>query len=264
MSKVGSLASLALIIASLGASLTTAHIASAKGHAKKDNARSVGAPNHGKLEGAALLHNSKTLHMRKDSHSWALPQLVHALKHAADAVAAKNHGSVMLVGDLSGRTGGPLVGHNSHQSGRDADVAFYAMNAKGKAVQLKGFVAFDGQGKAKNGTAVLFDDARNWAMVESLIKSDSQVRYLFITNQLKARLIAFATKKNVAKDIITRASAAMMSPEDADMHDDHVHVRIACPEASKEVCHEESVPRTKADGGEPYAPLSDAKDDSAK
>ncbi len=33
----------------------------------------------------------------------------------------------------------------------------------------------------------------------------------------------------------------MMSPHDADLHDDHVHVRIACPDSMRDVCIEESV-----------------------
>jgi penicillin-insensitive murein endopeptidase len=32
----------------------------------------------------------------------------------------------------------------------------------------------------------------------------------------------------------------MMSPNDADLHDDHVHVRISCPESTRDVCIEEA------------------------
>src|SRR5512141_751875 len=74
----------------------------------KKGARSVGAPNHGRLEGAALLKQSKNLKQREGGRSWALPQMVGLLRHAAGAVSKKHKGSVMLVGDLSGRTGGHL------------------------------------------------------------------------------------------------------------------------------------------------------------
>ena len=56
----------------------------------------------------------------------------------------------MLVGDLSSEQGGKLSGHTSHQSGRDADVGFYATDARGRAVELDHFVAFAADGRAKD------------------------------------------------------------------------------------------------------------------
>ncbi|HEY4118507.1 MAG TPA: penicillin-insensitive murein endopeptidase, partial [Byssovorax sp.] len=99
--------------------------AASRSHAEKKKPRSVGAPNHGKLEGASLLHGGKHLIFRHGAHSYGTPELTHALKHAAEKVANKYAGSVMLLGDLSGKEGGQLAGHGSHQSGRDADVGFY-------------------------------------------------------------------------------------------------------------------------------------------
>jgi penicillin-insensitive murein endopeptidase len=205
---------------------------------------SVGAPNAGRLEGAVRLKKSKTLHLREGARNWGLPALVRALGHAADAVAKKHRGSVLLVGDLSAKTGGRLDRHNSHQTGRDADVAFYVANSNGKPVAVKHFVAFDGSGRGRELPWAHFDDARNWALVEALLKDEKAgVKYLFVTNALRARLLAFAAKKHVSKEMIGRAAAAMMSPPDADMHDDHFHVRIACPDTMQGVCVEESTAR---------------------
>src|SRR6185369_13361025 len=108
----------------------------------------------------------------------------------------------MLVGDLSGRTGGHIDGHGSHQTGRDADVGFYVMNSRGKPMPVKRFIAFDGAGRARDLAWASFDDARNWAMVEAFLKYDkANVRYLFITNELRARLLAYAAKKHVPADL---------------------------------------------------------------
>jgi penicillin-insensitive murein endopeptidase len=248
---------------------TTKVSARAKGSSKK-GAQSIGAPNHGKLAGAVRLRGSKFLRQKEGGHSWGLPQLVHLLTNTAGVVARKHHGSQMFVGDLSGKTGGHLDRHNSHQSGRDADVGFYVMNSKGKPMSVKRFIAFDDAGNARDVPGARFDDARNWTMIEAMLKSEkAHVRYLFIANSLKARLLAHATKKHVSKELIERAAAAMMSPADADLHDDHVHVRIACPESMRDVCVEESTAR---DGGEkPVAaekpadskPEVAAKDDAA-
>jgi penicillin-insensitive murein endopeptidase len=219
-----------------------------KAKASSNKTQSIGAPNAGRLQGASRLKGSKHLKQREGAHSWGLPQLVNLLGRASASVGKKHKGSVLLVGDLSGRTGGPLEGHGSHQTGRDADVSFYAMNTKGKPLPMKHFVAFDGTGKARIIPGTFFDDARNWALVEALLKDEkANVRYLFISTPLKGRLLAFAMRKNVDKDFITRASMAMMSPTDADVHDDHFHVRIGCPESMKDVCIEEAMLR--AGGG---------------
>jgi penicillin-insensitive murein endopeptidase len=214
------------------------------GKASHRGPQSIGAPNNGHLAGAARLRGSRTLRQREGSHSWGLPQLVHMLHRSASAVARKHRGSQMLVGDLSGRTGGHLDRHNSHQTGRDADVGFYVMNSKGKPMAVRRFIPFDDAGNARDVQGVRFDEARNWTMVEAMLKDDkANVRYMFISNALRGKLLAYAAKKHVAKEIVDRAAVAMMSPRDADLHDDHVHVRIACPESMHDVCIEESTAR---------------------
>jgi penicillin-insensitive murein DD-endopeptidase len=245
------------LLAFAALALGSAPGAAAKPHAGKKGAQSIGPPNAGRLTGASRLRGSRYLKQRENAHSWGLPALVRALGRAAAIVARKHHGSVLLVGDLSGRTGGPLEGHGSHQSGRDADVGFYVMNSRGKPVNVKHFVAFDGNGKGRELPWAVFDDARNWDLVEALLSDEkANVRYLFVTNGLRARLLAQAAKKHATKEMIARAAAAMMSPTDADLHDDHFHVRIACPESMRDVCVEEATPR----GGGEKAARTDAAD----
>ncbi len=203
-----------------------------------------------------LLKGSRTLKQKEGSHSWALPELVRLLQRASAKVAKKHKSSVMLVGDLSGRTGGFLERHGSHQSGRDADVGFFVMNSKGKPVNVRHFVAFDGSGKGRELPWAMFDDARNWDLIEALLQDDkATVRYLFVTPPLKARLLAQATRKHARPELIARAAAAMMSPQE-DVHDDHVHVRIACPESMRDVCIEEAMPRV---GGGDAGPAKGAR-----
>jgi penicillin-insensitive murein DD-endopeptidase len=230
---------LPLALASL---LTVTPPASAKA-AKGVKAHSIGAPNHGKLEGGSRLHGSKHLKVRSGANPYGLHQLTHALKSAADRVGSKYAGSVLLVGDLSAKEGGPLTGHNSHQTGRDADVGFYVMNANGKALPTKHFVAFDRNGVGKELTNVHFDDARNWFFVESLLKNEkANVHYVFVATSLKVRLLAYANKHHVSKELLARASAAMMAPQETGPHDDHFHVRVSCPDDMKD-CIEESIVR---------------------
>src|SRR6185503_13822480 len=95
--------------------------------------RSVGAPNKGKLEGASKLRKTKHLVQRTGALQYGLPDLTQLLKRVGERVAKKHAGAVMLVGDLSAKEGGSVRGHNSHQSGRDADIGFFVANSKGKA-----------------------------------------------------------------------------------------------------------------------------------
>lgn len=212
----------------------------------KGAASSIGAPNQGRLGKGARLRPTKHLEIRKNARTWGTPELVKAIKRAAAAVAREHRGSKMFVGDLSAKRGGSIEGHNSHQSGRDVDIAFYVSNSKGDAVHPRRFVAFDDAGRGRSLTWARFDDARNWTLVEALLTDEQAgVRYIFISNALKARLLAYAAKKKVSAELITKAAGALVSPAGADVHDDHMHVRIACPASSRSVCVEESNVRGK-------------------
>lgn len=204
--------------------------------------QSVGAPNGGKLARGEKLASNRSLEVRGGGHAWGTPELVQVLKRSAAKVRKKHKGSVLFVGDLSAKHGGPLFGHNSHQSGRDADVGFYMKHDDGKQVNPHRFVPFGGDGRARDGAIVRFDDERNWLFIESLITDPKvDVRYIFISMGLRKRLLTYASqKRKVAPDLYTKAAAALMSPADVDVHDDHFHVRIACPEKMRPLCVEES------------------------
>ncbi len=202
---------------------------------------SVGHPNDGWQKRAIKLKQRKYLKVKGGSHafSWGHPALVKMLQRSARDLS-RVKGSVMLVGDLSRKHGGPLAGHHSHQSGRDADVAFYAKNKKGKSVRLKRFVAFDGDGKAKNKSGLVFDDYRNWLLLQSWITDRrAGLSHVFISGPLKKRLLDFANKRPAYRKHVKRALVLLKQPRNADSHDDHFHVRIACPKKQSDICREE-------------------------
>ncbi|XXX75948.1 penicillin-insensitive murein endopeptidase [Sorangium sp. So ce134] len=220
---------------------------------------SKGAPNRGRLTGAVRLRSSRHLKTREGARTWGLPVLVKALRRAAFQVAKKHGDSALLVGDLSARAGGPLDGHNSHQTGRDADVGFYVVNSRGKTLRTDRFVAFDDKGNAIGLPGARFDDMRNWAFVEALLQDrQAGVKYLFVTDALKARLLAYAAKKRVPAELRGRAAAAMMSPRDADLHNDHFHIRVTCPPSMRAACVEESLARPACAVDEAKKPLEAA------
>lgn len=218
------------------------------GARKKDAPMSVGAPNQGKLRGARKLRVTDDVITKKSSSTWGLPDLTNLIQRAARAVRKKHGGPALLVGDLSAKLGGPLVGHNSHQSGRDADIGFFVTNSKGKPFRAKRFLPFDDAGVGKDVPWARFDDARNWAFVRALLTDEQvTVRHVFVTAGLEARLLAFAKQKKEPEELVTRAASVLMAPKDADVHDDHFHIRIACPEAMRGTCIEDSLPKAAAE-----------------
>ena len=139
--------------------------------------------------------------------------------------------------DLSRKGGGDVAGHHSHESGRDADVGFFVLNSAGKSVYLGRLVAFDERGRAPGG--LRFDDARNWALVEAWLNdAQARVSHIFVAAHLRDRLLAHARERGVPAALRNRAALALMQPKHGLPHDNHFHVRIACPSAQRGVCVE--------------------------
>ncbi len=204
---------------------------------------SVGYPNDGWQLRAKRLTNTPELRIRPRSRDrcYGHPSLVLMLERSARDVARAARGSVLLVGDLSAKSGGPLSGHHSHQSGRDADLAFYVTDLRGRPVHSREFVAFDGDGRAQDGRPLLFDDERNWLLVESWAKDRrAGLSHIFVSNPLRKRLLAFARSHRKYARYVTEAAALLEQPENAESHDDHFHVRVSCPKEEAEICREQS------------------------
>lgn len=203
----------------------------------------IGHPNEGYQLRAKRLTSSRELHVRKSSRErvYGYPSLVLMLHRSARDVAKAAAGSILLIGDLSSRDGGPLSGHHSHQTGRDADVGFYVTNLQDRPIPSKEFAAFDGDGKAKDGAGVRFDDRRNWLLVESWVKDRrAGLAHVFVSDPLRARLLRFAREHPRYAPFADKAAALLEQPENGEPHDDHFHVRISCPENMVEICRNES------------------------
>jgi penicillin-insensitive murein endopeptidase len=202
---------------------------------------SIGAPNAGRQLRAKRLRPSAHLAILDKSRgrTFAHPALVLMLQRSARQIARSYLGSVLVVGDLSLEAGGPLSGHHSHQSGRDADVAFYARDARGRSVKPTHYVAFDADGKAKDGSGLVFDDERNYRLVEAWARDHrAGLAYVFVSRELKARLLAWGRRHGRDRALLERAATLFVQPDHAEPHDDHFHVRIHCPERQEAVCVE--------------------------
>ena len=203
----------------------------------------IGHPNAGWQVRAKRLRPSKFLRIKAGSElqSYGHPALVLMLGRSARELFRAAPGSVMLVGDLSGAKGGPLAGHRSHQSGRDADVGFYALDPKGKPATPTALVAFGPDGRARDGSGLTFDDRRNWLLVDSWARDErAGLSHIFVARHLRQRLLAHAQTHGASAERVTQAAMLLKQPEDSSPHDDHFHVRVSCPKRQTEICKEQS------------------------
>ncbi len=190
--------------------------------------KSLGSPDDGKLVGGRRLDSNA--HIRSvGGHRYGLPELVGLIERGAAKVAKRFPGSVLTVGDLSRRGGGDVDGHRSHESGRDVDVGFYLLKA-GKPFVASRFVTIQDDGTAAKLPSVRFDDARNWALVEAwLTDPGAQVLQIFVSRSVRKRLLDQAARVKAPAAVQRRATEVLFQPTRGLPHDNHFHVRIACP-----------------------------------
>lgn len=207
-------------------------------------ALSIGSPTEGRLEGAVELSQSRVLSLRRLNNArWGLPRLVGMLERAAKRVNRLFEGSVLVVGDLSQKNGGEISGHQSHESGRDADVGFFFVTDQGELEKKGDFLGVDPGGNARQKPRLRFDDARNWALIESFITDrEARIEHIFVSNEIRARLLRHGRLKGTYLPVLHRAALALKQPRRALAHDDHFHVRIACPPKQRDLCRANETP----------------------
>jgi len=223
---------------------STAHLAPAASPARtaakpppKPPSRSVGSPTQGQLVSGSRLGDAPYLRIYPvyagNDARWGLDSLVSLIDRAGKSVRQKFPDAVLSVGHLSRAGGGELDRHASHESGRDADIGFYVKNAAGKPVYGDHMVAFQGDGSCSAWPGAHFDDARNWALVAAILSDPgARVTHMFVATPIRRRLLAYAEKIGAPPAIRTRAAEVLAQPHGALPHDDHFHVRIACPAGS--------------------------------
>jgi len=164
------------------------------------------------------------------------PELVRLVERVALRVADDEPGAVLYVGDLSLRSGRWTQWHRSHRRGIDADLLFYARDGDGRPApvptQMTRFDA-NGVGETADGSRLVFDVARNWALVRALLTDpETQVVRIFVSHPLRDLLLEHARDLGEEPALVERAAEVLVQPGDSAPHDDHFHVRIAGPPGS--------------------------------
>lgn len=228
-----------LIVAIAAFTVAVAHAAPVGSKAPHKPCKSIGAPNHGKLQGGVHLEMGPHLRVvgvyAQGDARWGVRELVEAIDHAAREVKKRYPDAVLGVGHLSNKDGGEIDRHRSHESGRDADLAFYLTDVAGRPVARDRFLPMLPNGIAAADSHLRFDDGRNWALVSALVSNPkARVTHIFVVNHLRTRLLAYAARVGAPAALRARVAEVLMQPHHALPHDDHFHVRVACPAGSSD------------------------------
>jgi penicillin-insensitive murein endopeptidase len=213
-------------------------------------AGSVGLPHHGVQTGAIELPESGLGFARfrnEGGYHWGQPALVNGLREAARQVElVLPGGAPLVVGDLSAQYGGKIARHHSHRSGRDVDLLWYVTEPDGASIQNSSFVRLgrDGTGRIAGRGDVRLDVPRQWQLIKALLSSDLLlVQWLYSSGSVESLIVDYAIAQGEDHELIWQAQNVMLEPLDSLPHDDHLHLRIACPpEAPVQGC----------EGGGPY------------
>ncbi len=188
----------------------------------------IGEYSLGCLQGAQTFTGKEkglVLSQMKRGRYWGHPDLIKLLTRAGEEFAKDNQ--TLILGDLSQSRGGPtLTGHNSHQTGLDVDVWFRVL-AKGEELSLR------------------FREVENMKPMETLGKEQMKMIAYFAKDPSVERIfINPSFKKALCQD----SSAMRLAPEEQRKmrawwgHDDHIHVRLRCPEDSPRCTAQKPIP----------------------
>jgi len=183
---------------------------------------SIGKPNAGLLFNGLAMPEGDGWKVVAPGEAYGTEETIDYLRSAIRAVAAEFPDSPQLsVGDISGRNGGYLSPHMSHQSGRDVDIGFYYL---------------DGTGWYRRATAQNLDTVRTWAFVRALI-AHTDVEMILIDHSVQALLRAEAEREGEDRewlDGVFRGKGALPPIiRHAPGHATHLHVRFYSPIAQE-------------------------------
>lgn len=190
---------------------------------------SVGSASGGTLRRAERLQPHPSYLIRNRRIAWGTLETVTWIRDAFDVVARRHPDAPRVrVHDISDRDGGRLSGHRSHQSGRDADIAFFQRRCGDAPCGFR---------RITSGYLIA---GPQWTLFEQWLRRD-RVEFIFMDYELQAPLYREARRRGATQAQLRRW---FQYPRGADVpvgrirhyprHADHVHVRFVCPDTDEE------------------------------
>jgi len=201
---------------------------------------SVGGPSSGALRGGVALPERTTglaSNPRRPNATafYGTAELVNALAAAAAVVDRELPGGTLVVNDIGFERGGPIDHHGSHQAGRDVDVLFFLLDARGQPHPSIG-VPIDPQGEGTDYRDLMdpaddvplrLDVARTWRFVQAVVEDEhALLQRIFVVEHVRTMLLAEAARQHAPAAAVARFAEVSCQPAYA--HDDHLHLRFFC------------------------------------
>jgi LysM repeat protein len=192
--------------------------------------KSIGAPQRGRLEDARRLPTRHpALYVRRPSRAWGTDETVRWIVEAYEDLREEDPAAPRVeVHDLSLRRGGPMRGHNSHESGRDADIAYFQQRCP------RGICRF------RRIRPEQLDAQRQWRLFRRWLEAE-RVEAIFVDHDLQRALYRAAREDGVSRADLNRWFQYPRAPENRQgvirhhpRHADHFHVRFVCHETDEE------------------------------
>ena len=199
-----------------------------------DHSVSVGTVTNGNLINAKILPlPGKTYDIlprqRARGLNYGSDEMIDLLTQTSE-VLWRQHRRRLWLGNIGRRGGGDIPWSVSHNSGRDADIAFAYTNSRGVPVDPPDLVPVDKNGRSTtHAGAYHFDTKRTWTIVRALLTHrQTRAQYLFVSNPLKKKLIDHAKRRGEPRRLVERAEKVLLQPGYSSPHNDHLHLRIEC------------------------------------
>lgn len=163
---------------------------------------------------------------RPRNRAWATTDLVSVVQAAiGDYRSIYANSEQIQIGDVANEHGGSIGLHASHQNGLDADIAYLRLD---HGIQDPNSVAgFEESFVKSNQISNNFDFERNWALVKALVSS-GKINRIFVDKSIKRELCEKARIWGEYTPDLEYLRRLRPWPN----HDDHMHVRITCPDTS--------------------------------
>lgn len=189
---------------------------------------SIGSPNRGKLKNGMPLPEGPGWRLR--THRPRTYGTTNAITALVDAFSEFGErypdGPKIRVGELARRTGGRVPPHRSHRTGRDIDIGYIFHGID------------DGEHRWKYMNVRNFDAEKNWALVQSLLKT-GQVQTIYISKKLQ-KLLHKEAQKHLGEEELAALFEYPHTPQSPHAtiqhwrgHSNHMHVRFLCEQGNR-------------------------------
>lgn len=189
---------------------------------EESDTESTGTANRGRLKGSIALQDGLGYRVRATDRSYGTRTTVRLIEECIGNTRQKHKDAPdIMIGDLSFEKGGKMRPHKSHQSGRDADIAYYI---KGQDTAWRFYVA-----KPSN-----LDVAKTWTLFKEFVETN-KVEYIFVDYNLQKVLYEYGRKHGASAEYLDRVfqypkgkSSQQGIIRWSRGHDDHFHIRFKC------------------------------------